>query len=63
MSKGAWLGIALLVSLVYYLLGQPLGGGPSGETDSSGPCAGITAESAFQACMENQFDGGDFPAP
>jgi hypothetical protein len=63
MSKGLLLAIAVVISFIYYLMGQPLGGGPSDEPVPAGVCAGITDEASFTNCMENQSDGGDFPAP
>lgn len=64
MSKGIVAIVLLVISFVYYLMGQPLGGGESNEpTTNTGICAGYTDEAAFTYCMENQYTGGDYPAP
>ncbi len=63
MSKGALLAIAIAISFIYYLMGQPFGGGPSNEPEPAGICAGMNDEASFTNCMDNQPDGGDYPAP
>ena len=64
MSKGAIAVGLFLISLIYYLLGSPLGGADDPNTDTTRTvCANATTEEAFTNCMDNQYDGGDFPAP
>ncbi len=51
-----------VISLVYYLLGSPLGGGTSDESvTESGLCGDYTNDASLSYCMENQYEGGDYP--
>jgi hypothetical protein len=62
MSKGMMVVAFFVISIIYYLLGSPLGGGPSDEPVSEpGLCEGFTDEASFTNCMENQYEGGDYP--
>ena len=64
MSKGVFVVAFFVISFIYYLLGSPFGGGPSDDPGTDkGVCSEFTSESGFAYCMENQYDGGDFPAP